>query len=97
MSASADVLAMAKVEVDLNAIPEGKNVRFNIWSSHWNSTNAKITRSSSNGVESPFSFVTVPQMRSKKPKTSKLNRSEILKPMPTVSRSLNGWLWLVSN
>lgn len=27
MSASADVLAMAKVEVDLNAIPEGKNVR----------------------------------------------------------------------
>ncbi|KAG5946649.1 hypothetical protein E4U53_006539, partial [Claviceps sorghi] len=25
MSASADVLAMAKVEVDLNAIPEGKN------------------------------------------------------------------------
>lgn len=27
MSASADVLAMAKVEVDLAAIPEGKNVR----------------------------------------------------------------------
>ena len=27
MSASADVLAMAKVEVDLSAIPEGKNVR----------------------------------------------------------------------
>ena len=27
MSASADVLAMAKVEVDLNTIPEGKNVR----------------------------------------------------------------------
>ncbi|RDA95129.1 hypothetical protein CP533_2168 [Ophiocordyceps camponoti-saundersi (nom. inval.)] len=26
MSASADILAMAKVEVDLNAIPEGKNV-----------------------------------------------------------------------
>jgi ubiquinol-cytochrome c reductase iron-sulfur subunit len=26
MSASADVLAMAKVEVDLAAIPEGKNV-----------------------------------------------------------------------
>jgi ubiquinol-cytochrome c reductase iron-sulfur subunit len=26
MSASADVLAMAKVEIDLNAIPEGKNV-----------------------------------------------------------------------
>ena len=26
MSASADVLAMAKVEVDINAIPEGKNV-----------------------------------------------------------------------
>ncbi len=28
MSASADVLAQAKVEIDLNAIPEGKNVRF---------------------------------------------------------------------
>jgi hypothetical protein len=27
MSASADVLAQAKVEVDLSAIPEGKNVR----------------------------------------------------------------------
>lgn len=27
MSASADVLAMAKVEVDLSDIPEGKNVR----------------------------------------------------------------------
>jgi ubiquinol-cytochrome c reductase iron-sulfur subunit len=26
MSASADVLAQAKVEVDLSAIPEGKNV-----------------------------------------------------------------------
>lgn len=26
MSASADVLAMAKVEVDLSTIPEGKNV-----------------------------------------------------------------------
>jgi ubiquinol-cytochrome c reductase iron-sulfur subunit len=28
MAASADVLAMAKIEVDLAAIPEGKNVRF---------------------------------------------------------------------
>lgn len=28
MAASADVLAQAKVEIDLNAIPEGKNVRF---------------------------------------------------------------------
>jgi hypothetical protein len=26
MSASADVLAMAKAEIDLSAIPEGKNV-----------------------------------------------------------------------
>lgn len=26
MSASADVLALAKVEVDMNSIPEGKNV-----------------------------------------------------------------------
>lgn len=29
MSASADVLAQAKVEIDLAAIPEGKNVRQN--------------------------------------------------------------------
>jgi hypothetical protein len=28
MSASADVLAMAKVEVDLSTIPLGKNVRY---------------------------------------------------------------------
>jgi hypothetical protein len=27
MAASADVLALAKIEVDLAAIPEGKNVR----------------------------------------------------------------------
>ena len=32
MSASADVLAMAKVEVDLSTIPEGKNVRYTIYS-----------------------------------------------------------------
>jgi hypothetical protein len=30
MSASADVLAMAKVEVDLSTIPEGKNVGFTV-------------------------------------------------------------------
>ena len=30
MSASADVLAQAKVEIDLAAIPEGKNVRLPI-------------------------------------------------------------------
>ena len=30
MSASADVLAQAKVEIDLAAIPEGKNVRHNL-------------------------------------------------------------------
>lgn len=28
MSASADVLAQAKVEIDLSTIPEGKNVRY---------------------------------------------------------------------
>lgn len=32
MSASADVLAQAKVEVALDAIPEGKNVRFHHFS-----------------------------------------------------------------
>lgn len=31
MSASADVLAQAKVEIDLASIPEGKNVRLRRW------------------------------------------------------------------
>lgn len=38
MSASADVLAQAKVEIDLSAIPEGKNVRRKAcqgWSVAW--------------------------------------------------------------
>lgn len=38
MSASADVLAQAKVEIDLSAIPEGKNVRrkaYQGWSVAW--------------------------------------------------------------
>lgn len=34
MSASADVLAQAKVEIDLAAIPEGKNVRLILLSCH---------------------------------------------------------------
>ena len=32
MSASADVLAQAKVEIDLSAIPEGKNVSLLVFS-----------------------------------------------------------------
>lgn len=35
MSASADVLAQAKVEIDLTAIPEGKNVRHTIPHRRW--------------------------------------------------------------
>ena len=37
MSASADVLAMAKVEVDLAAIPEGKNVSLSL-DHRWNAS-----------------------------------------------------------
>jgi ubiquinol-cytochrome c reductase iron-sulfur subunit len=35
MSASADVLAQAKVEIDLAAIPEGKNVRLPKITGYW--------------------------------------------------------------
>lgn len=38
MSASADVLAMAKVEVDLASIPEGKNVRIPTTKPPWRRT-----------------------------------------------------------
>jgi hypothetical protein len=91
MSASADVLAMAKVEVDLSTIPEGKNVSLyalclfvqllGMLTDH---------RSSSNGVESQYSSAIVQQTRSRKPKTSRSRHCEIPKGMKTVSRSLNG-------
>lgn len=93
MSASADVLAMAKVEVDLNTIPEGKNVSstaaFPI-----PETPVKLTcpenRSSSSGVVSPSSSVTAPLMRLPRPTRSTLLPSVTLSPTTTVSSSPSG-------
>jgi len=91
MSASADVLAMAKVEVDLQNIPEGKNVRLAIN----RSLNNRILierkyRSSSNGEASPSSSVTELPQRSRKPRASRSRHCGILNLMPTVLRSLSG-------
>jgi len=101
MSASADVLAMAKVEVDLAAIPEGKNVSFtHSFSSHpgVKGTDAGYARyrSSSSGEASPSSFATVPPPRSRRPTRSTFPPSEIPRPTATVSRSPSGSSWLVS-
>lgn len=79
MSASADVLAMAKVEVDLNAIPEGKNVRLlpsclvrYLYCQNYVLNVNTQNRSLSNGVVSPSSSDTEPPMKSRKPRTSRL-------------------------
>lgn len=67
MSASADVLAQAKVEVDLSQIPEGKNVsgqailkKYRLW------FNSFRDRLSSSGAASLSSSDTVQATRSKK-------------------------------
>ncbi len=96
MSASADVLAMAKVEVDLAAIPEGKNVSLSLdyrWRTGCLTTN---NRSLSNGEENQSSFATVLPMKSKKLRLLKSSLFAILKPTLTVLRSPNGLLWSVS-
>lgn len=76
MSASADVLAMAKVEVDLNAIPEGKNVSgppsLPWGAGQWMADARDIHRLSSSGEESPSSSATVPPRRSRRPTRSTL-------------------------
>jgi hypothetical protein len=63
---------MAKVEVDLSAIPEGKNVRLLSNQHSVNSANQWMCRSSSSGEESQFSFVTEHRRRLSKPKASTL-------------------------
>lgn len=87
MSASADVLAMAKVEVDLAAIPEGKNVSLSI---RIQTTlietliSGRLCRSSSSGEASPFSSDTEPSTRSPRPARSTSSRSETPKMTQTV-------------
>jgi hypothetical protein len=93
MSASADVLAMAKVEVDLSTIPEGKNVGY---SQPVDEADANALRSSSNGEASQSSCATEQQMRSRKPKASRSRHCVTPRTTQTESRSLSGWSWLVS-
>lgn len=98
MSASADVLAQAKVEVGLGAIPEGKNVRdrYNIVFLEYIDVNPRVlNRFSSSGVASPSSFVTVPRKRSTKPTASRFPPSVTLSRTRTVCRTLSGWSCLV--
>ena len=82
MSASADVLAQAKVEIDLSAIPEGKNVSIATVQASMNAD--EVVRSLSNGVASLSLSDTEPQTKSRKQKASRLRHYEIRKPMPIV-------------
>lgn len=74
MSASADVLALAKVEVELDAIPEGKNVRIILCACLNRQRAIKLTvyRSSSNGVASLSSSATGRRPRLTRPTASPL-------------------------
>jgi ubiquinol-cytochrome c reductase iron-sulfur subunit len=95
MSASADVLAQAKVEIALGAIPEGKNVRFPQYEAirqfHTRIVLSNLSnRSSSSGVVSPSSSVTVPRPRSMRPARPSGKPSVTPSPMKIVSSALSG-------
>lgn len=90
MSASADVLAQAKVEINLGSIPEGKNVRHPTTAPAAVAISDTIFRLSSSGVESPSSSVTAPSPRSRKHETPSGNPSVTLSPTRTVCKSQNG-------
>jgi hypothetical protein len=94
MSASSDVLALAKVEVDLGAIPEGKNViikvrRCGVFESRI-IYSAKHPEHQYSGAESLSSSVTALLPRSTRPTPSMSSLYVILKPTQSVSRSPNG-------
>jgi hypothetical protein len=95
MSASADVLAQAKVEIDLAAIPEGKNVRRPTTAV---SEQQRLTphRSLSSGAASPSSSDTAPRTRSKRPKTPSGKPCATRSPTRSACRSPSGWSWWVS-
>lgn len=90
MSASADVLAQAKVEIDLANIPEGKNVRDKPSPARRARVLTHATRSSSSGEASPFSSATAPRTRSRKPSKQSGRPCEIPNQTQTVSRSPSG-------
>lgn len=88
MSASADVLALAKVEVDLATIPEGKNV--SSMRSRLDYEAYSVNRSSSNGEASPCSFATARKKRFKKLRRSTGTNSETHSLIRIVSRNQSG-------
>lgn len=98
MSASADVLAMAKVEVDLSTIPEGKNVSWPDCKSRAAAARKNETavlifvgdRSSSSGEASPSSSATAPSPRSTRPTRSLFPPSVTPRRTTTVSRPPSG-------
>jgi hypothetical protein len=107
MAASADVLALAKVEVEMSAIPEGKNLIVK-WRGYV--AGQRSYRSARLGadqdhthththprplIESPFSSVTEPPMRSRRPTRSMSRVSVIPRRTTTVSNDPNGWSWSV--
>jgi hypothetical protein len=94
MSASADVLAQAKAEVDLSTIPVGKNV--SVYAvARFESCLMFIPRLSSNGEANPFSFDIVPSQRSKRPRIQNGNLCEILSQTNSAYRDRNGLSCLV--
>lgn len=90
MSASADVLAQAKVEIDLSAIPLGKNVILLPQHIFLSLLLTSSTRSLLNGEESQYSYGTVPLTRSKMRRRLTGSHFEIRSEMKTASRILNG-------
>jgi hypothetical protein len=91
MSASADVLAQAKVEIDLAAIPEGKNVRLPALPTLATPQHVLTRiRSLSNGEASPSSSATAPTQKSKRPRTPSGKPCAIPRPTRSASRSPNG-------
>lgn len=96
MSASADVLAQAKVEIALGSIPEGKNVR--VFIRHFIRQSPVLmipyltsyNRSSSSGVASPSSSATAPRLRSMRPVNLSGRVSVTPSPMRTVSSVPSG-------
>lgn len=95
LSASADVLALAKVEVDLSSIPEGKNVILKVRPAPPCVDHPEIPMLMSSvfacsGVASPSSFVTAPRARSTRPTRSTSRPSVTPRPTQIAPRSPSG-------
>ena len=95
MSASADVLAQAKVEVDLATIPEGKNVIIK-----WRGKPVFIRHRTDSEIKEAEGVEYIPLPQTTILTTDKLTistastSSATPKLTPTASRNPNGSLWL---